>query len=157
MIIYSYYESPVGRLLLHGEDRLQGLVFPAGKTPQQVGPDWRHEPLGFDSVKQQLDLYFQGRLTQFDLELDMKGTEFQRQVWQRLKEIPYGRTISYGELAESIGNPKAVRAVGLANGKNPIPVIVPCHRVIGKNGSLTGFGGGLAIKQFLLDLELTHR
>lgn len=154
---YTYFDSPVGRLLLYGESCLQGLVFPHGKTPQKIGADWHNDPSGFEPVKNQLDLYFQGRLTCFDLELDMGGTAFQRQVWKQLTKIPYGRTISYGQLAEDIGNPKAFRAVGLANGKNPIPVIVPCHRVIGKNGSLTGFGGGMAVKRFLLDLEHSQR
>ena len=155
MKTYSYFDSPVGRLLLYGGRRLQGLVFPEGKTRRDPAPEWTYDPGSFDGVKAQLDLYFKGQLTAFDLALDLRGTPFQKQVWQHLTAIPYGRTTTYGDLARDIGNPKAVRAVGLANGKNPVPIIVPCHRVVGKDGSLTGFGGGLAVKQFLLDLERT--
>ncbi|MBO0838982.1 MAG: methylated-DNA--[protein]-cysteine S-methyltransferase, partial [Actinobacteria bacterium] len=101
----------------------------------------------------QLDAYFAGELTEFSLPLAPAGTQFQRQVWAALQQIPYGQTWSYGQLAEKIGNPAAVRAVGLANGRNPIAVVIPCHRVIGADGSLTGYGGGLDRKRFLLDLE----
>lgn len=101
----------------------------------------------------QLQAYFRGELKEFDLPLVMEGTDFQLRVWNALRAIPYGETISYAQLARHVGNPKAVRAVGLANGRNPIPIIVPCHRVIGSDGSLTGFGGGLATKKKLLELE----
>ena len=153
---YSYYESPVGSLLLHGEDLLEGLVFPKSKIRKNIEAQWILTPSRFDPVKKQLDDYFHGRLKTFDLGLFLKGTDFQKTVWQALAQIPYGQTISYGELAEQINNPKACRAVGLANGKNPIPIIIPCHRVIGKNGKLTGFGGGISVKQHLLELESTH-
>ncbi|MCG8636323.1 MAG: methylated-DNA--[protein]-cysteine S-methyltransferase [Desulfobacterales bacterium] len=156
MMKYSYAESPIGKLLLYGGQCLEGLMFPKGKTRKDPEPDWVEDPDAFSRVKEQLDLYFQGKLTRFDLEMRFSGTDFQKQVWQALTRIPYGETISYGELAGRIGNPKASRAVGLANGKNPIPIIVPCHRVIGKNGKLTGFGGGLDVKAFLLDLEKNH-
>ncbi len=153
---YSYHESPVGWLLLYGEDLLEGVVFPKSKTKIKMDAQWVPVPSRFDSVKKQLDDYFQGRLKIFDLGLSLQGTDFQKKVWHALTQIPYGKTISYGELAQRIGNPKACRAVGLANGKNPIPIIIPCHRVIGKNGKLTGFGGGIPVKQHLLELESTH-
>lgn len=104
----------------------------------------------------QLGAYFAGELTEFDLELELVGTDFQRRVWAALQTIPYGQTASYGEIAERIGAPGAARAVGLANGHNPISIIVPCHRVVGATGSLTGYGGGIDRKRFLLDLEHTH-
>jgi methylated-DNA-[protein]-cysteine S-methyltransferase len=150
---YCYFESPVGRLLLTGNNVLEGLDFPGSRTRVEPGTDWILEEETFADVISQLDAYFKGELTCFDLELKPRGTQFQKKVWQELTQIPYGKTISYGELAKRIGNPKASRAVGSANGKNPISIIVPCHRVIGKNGSLTGFGGGLGVKQTLLDLE----
>lgn len=155
-MVYSFISSPVGRLLLYGRHGLEGLVFPEGKTPQTIEDGWKEDPARFRVVQEQLALYFEGKLKAFDLGLSMGGTDFQKQVWQALTRIPYGTTMTYGELAQAIGNPKAVRAVGLANGKNPIPIIVPCHRVIGKDGKLTGFGGGLEVKQFLLDLEKAH-
>ncbi|MFE1952298.1 methylated-DNA--[protein]-cysteine S-methyltransferase [Streptomyces sp. NPDC059524] len=107
----------------------------------------------FGAVVEQLEAYFQGDLKEFDLPLDLHGTPFQRSVWERLRQIPYGETRTYGELAEALGNPGASRAVGLANGKNPVGVIVPCHRVVGADGSLTGYGGGLPRKRRLLDFE----
>jgi len=106
---------------------------------------------------EQLEAYFKGELTQFDLELNAQGTQFQKMVWQELVKIPYGEIISYSELAKRIGNPNASRAVGMANGKNPISIIIPCHRVIGKNGSLTGFGGGLEVKKNLLEFEKRNK
>jgi methylated-DNA-[protein]-cysteine S-methyltransferase len=127
MIQYRTIDSPIGTL-----------------TP---------EPSGFDDVVDQLCAYFAGELTDFDIELDLAGTEFQRRVWKALLTIPYGQTRSYGQIAEQIGASGAARAVGLANGHNPIAIIVPCHRVIGANGSLTGFGGGLGRKRTLLELE----
>lgn len=153
---YSYVSSPVGRLLLAGHDNLESLHFPTGKTRIEPGPKWINAPEKFESSRQQLNAYFKGELKKFNLELNPKGTGFQKRVWDQLVNIPYGMTISYGELARRIGNPKAFRAVGLANGKNPISIIVPCHRVIGANGSLTGFGGGIEVKQYLLDLESRH-
>ena len=154
---YCYFESPVGNLLLTGNESLEGLHFPLGKTRIEPGKDWIYKEELFLEAIDQLKGYFKGERTSFDLELKVQGTDFQKMVWKELVKIPYGETISYGELAERIGNPNACRAVGLANGKNPISIIVPCHRVIGKNGSLTGFGGGLEAKKTLLDLEKNIR
>ena len=154
---YCYYESPVGPLLLTGRDRLETLNFPLGKTRREPESDWTEDDAFFSDVLNQLEAYFNGSLRHFDLDLDLTaGTPFQQKVWQELKNIPYGRTISYGELAARIGNPNAFRAVGMANGKNPISIIIPCHRVIGKDGSLTGFGGGIDVKKQLLCLEQTN-
>jgi methylated-DNA-[protein]-cysteine S-methyltransferase len=153
-VYYTRFESPVGPLLLAGESKALRLVsFESGKrsVPAQVG--WKQDRAPFAEVIRQLKAYFRGELKEFDLPLEMQGTEFQLRVWNELRAIPYGETISYAQLAGRIGNPKAVRAVGLANGSNPIPIIVPCHRVIGSDGSLTGFGGGLATKKKLLELE----
>ena len=150
---YCYFESPLGKLLLTGHQLLEGLHFPKGKTRVEPEKDWVYKEDLFLEAIDQLEAYFKGELTEFDLKLNARGTHFQNKVWQQLLKIPYGETISYGELAKRIGNPKASRAVGMANGKNPISIIVPCHRVIGKNGSLTGFGGGIEAKKFLLDLE----
>lgn len=150
---YCTFDSPVGQLLLAGEDGLEIISFPKGKTRVIPEPDWISTTQPFSDAISQLTAYFAGRLTEFSLALSPKGTDFQQRVWQELTRIPYGQTISYGELAARIGNPKASRAVGMANGKNPIPIVIPCHRVIGKNGSLTGFGGGIDIKRQLLELE----
>ncbi len=154
---YSYCDSPVGPLLLRGErDALHGLHFSTGNKARGADPEWERYDEPFRGVKRQLDEYFRGKRKAFDLALDPQGTPFQRSVLDALLEIPYGETRSYLDIAERIGNPKAVRAVGSANGSNPIAVIIPCHRVIGSNGSLTGFGGGLESKRYLLDLELSH-
>ncbi|MBL6996499.1 methylated-DNA--[protein]-cysteine S-methyltransferase [Desulfobacula sp.] len=150
---YCYFESPAGNLLLTGNELLEGLHFPLGKTRIEPEKDWIYKKELFLQAIDQLKAYFKGELTRFDLELNVQGTDFQKTVWRELVKIPYGETISYGQLAQRIGNPKASRAVGMANGKNPISIIIPCHRVIGKNGNLTGFGGGLEAKRTLLDLE----
>ena len=121
------------------------------KTADQA--DWIEDPAGFGDVIAQLEAYFAGELTEFDIVLDLEGTEFQKRVWAELLTIPYGQTRSYGEMARNLGKPGASRAVGLANGRNPVSIIVPCHRVIGADGSLTGYGGGLDRKTHLLDLE----
>ena len=140
--------------MLVGEGRvLSGLYMQEAPRPMPVRPEWRREDDAFPEVRSELDEYFAGERTDFGVALEMKGTPFQRTVWSALREIPYGETRSYGELARAIGNPSAVRAVGLANGRNPIAVIVPCHRVIGADGTLTGYGGGLERKRTLLDLE----
>jgi methylated-DNA-[protein]-cysteine S-methyltransferase len=153
-MMYTTMESPVGRLLLAGDERaLRQVSFADGRRSAGVQVGWLENAGAFAEVIRQLQAYFRGELRTFDLPLAMGGTEFQLRVWSALREIPYGETISYRELAERIGNLKAVRAVGLANGSNPIPIIVPCHRVIGSDGSLTGFGGGLENKRKLLDLE----
>lgn len=151
---YVIVDSPIGALLLAGESGvLQVLAFQSGTRARGPSPEWRHAPQAFAGVRAELDRYFAGSLREFASPLRPAGTEFQQRVWRELRRIPYGETISYLELATRIGNPKAVRAVGLANGANPLPVIVPCHRVIGSNGSLTGFGGGLPLKRALLDHE----
>ena len=147
-------DSPIGPLLLVGDDAgLRQIAFPKNGKAAEAEPNWREDRSAFRELTSQLDAYFQGELERFDLLLAPEGTAFQQNVWHELSNIPYGRTISYGELARRIGNPKASRAVGLANGSNPIPIIIPCHRVIGSNGKLTGYGGGLAIKEKLLALE----
>jgi methylated-DNA-[protein]-cysteine S-methyltransferase len=149
-MFYTQIESPVGPLTLVGDESgLQELAF-GNKAPQHD----RIEDKGrLAEAIRQLRAYFAGDLEAFELSLTPKGTPFQLQVWKHLCDIPYGETISYGELARRIGNPNASRAVGLANGSNPIAIIVPCHRVIGSNGKLTGYGGGLPIKEKLLALE----
>ena len=146
--------SPVGPLLLAGDgQRLQRIHFQSGPPARIVEDHWRADARPFRQVIAQLQAYFAGRLRAFELPLAPAGTDFQCSVWRQLRRIPYGETISYGELARRIGNPRASRAVGLANGANPLPIVVPCHRVIGADGSLTGFGGGLPIKRQLLALE----
>lgn len=151
---YTVIDSPVGPLTLAGTDGFLTALYMEPQRhrppPESFGePD--REP--FTEVIRQLDEYFAGGRTEFDLPLRPAGTPFQRTVWAALREIPYGETISYGQLADRIGKPTASRAVGLANGKNPIGIIVPCHRVVGANGSLTGYGGGLERKRHLLDFE----
>ena len=153
---YTYTDSPIGSLLLAGDgDNLHTLGFPGGKMQRRHEPGWIEDAAPFAQAIEQLRAYFAGELERFDLPLAPAGTEFQRKVWAALQDIPYGETRSYGELARQVGNGKASRAVGAANGQNPIPVIIPCHRVVGSDGSLTGFGGGLETKRRLLDLELT--
>jgi methylated-DNA-[protein]-cysteine S-methyltransferase len=149
------HESPVGPLTLTaGEDgALTRLLMQDQRHRGPDDPTWVEDQAPFEAARVQLDEYFAGERTEFALELRPHGTEFQRQVWNALLEIPYGTTSSYGELADRIGNPRAVRAVGLANGRNPIGIIIPCHRVIGADGSLTGYGGGLDRKVALLSLE----
>ena len=152
-------DSPVGPLLLAGDsEALHVLAFGVGSRPRAIDADWTLDTKGvLTNVRKELDQYFAGRLTTFTTKLAFNGTPFQNQVWKQLTRIPYGETISYLDLANRIDNPKAVRAVGMANGANPIAIIVPCHRVIGSNGSLTGFGGGLPTKRALLELEKGQR
>jgi len=151
---YTQIESPVGPLLLAADDAgLRQILFVKGRTPARPDPSWRENCAPLKETIRQLRSYFTGELEEFDLPLAPEGMAFQLKVWQRLCEIPYGETISYGELARRLGNPNASRAVGLANGSNPIPIVIPCHRVIGSNGKLTGYGGGLPIKEKLLALE----
>jgi methylated-DNA-[protein]-cysteine S-methyltransferase len=151
---YAWYDSPIGRLLLAGTHAgLNYVGFSSGKHAVSVSPHWTKDRSVFEAVIFQLDEYFAGQRKAFSLQLVPEGTDFQRAVWSELQNIPYGETISYKDLAHRIGKPKAVRAVGAANGANPIPIIIPCHRVIGHDGSLTGFGGGLPLKQRLLELE----
>ncbi len=154
VLYWHEIDSPVGRLLLAGDGRsLIHLGFQSGPRPQVPAGGWVADAAPFGAAIGQLGEYFAGRRRSFDLPLAPRGTEFQRRVWRALTGIPYGTTISYGELARRIGRPSASRAVGLANGANPLPIVVPCHRVIGADGSLTGFGGGLPIKRKLLALE----
>ena len=151
---YHYHTTSIGELLLAGSgSHLSLLGFPSGKMQRRHEFDWTKDESPFIEACVQLDAYFAGELKNFDLQLMPKGTAFQESVWHALIEIPYGETCSYGQLAANIGKPKASRAVGAANGVNPIPVIIPCHRVIGASGKLTGFGGGIETKQFLLGLE----
>jgi methylated-DNA-[protein]-cysteine S-methyltransferase len=154
MMYWHEMESPVGPLLLAGDGaKIKVIHFRGGPRPRGPERGWVSDPLPFAAAVAQLEEYFAGQRQVFDLPLAPEGTVFQRAVWQALTRIPYGETISYGELARRIGKPQASRAVGLANGANPLPIVVPCHRVIGADGSLTGFGGGLDIKRKLLALE----
>ena len=151
---YSTTDSPIGALLLLSDgDNVTGLYQDSQKYRPEAQPNWRRGDSQFVEVKKQLQAYFAKELTAFDLPLAMSGTEFQRKVWAGLLTIPCGQTLSYLGLARQINAPKAVRAVGLANGKNPISIIVPCHRVIGSNGKLTGYAGGVPRKQWLLEHE----
>lgn len=150
-------DSPVGLLTLAGRDgRLMHLRM-VDQTYEPSRDDWEADDSAFPDAVEQLAEYFAGERTVFDLELHMVGTAFQRRVWTALQAIPYGETCTYGDIAREIGSPGAFRAVGLANGHNPIGIVVPCHRVIGANGSLTGYGGGLGRKRVLLDLEKSRR
>lgn len=154
MISFTEISSPIGSLLLAASDLQLRLVwFLAKNQPSPADAIWKEDASALREPVRQLRAYFAGELENFDLPLAPEGTPFQKKVWTELCSIPYGETISYGELARRIGNPIASRAVGLANGSNPIPIIIPCHRVIGSNGKLTGYGGGLPIKEKLLALE----
>jgi len=151
---YRYMNSPIGEILVAGDsDGLKYVGFPSGKGRVEPDASWRLDEKGFSDVIGQMAEYFAGTRSEFELKLAPDGTPFQLAVLDALQRIPYGETCSYGDIATLIGKPKAVRAVGAANGRNPLPIIIPCHRVIGSNGSLTGFGGGLPTKRFLLDLE----
>tara|TARA_B100001094_G_C17810396_1_gene613504 strand:+ start:55 stop:549 length:495 start_codon:yes stop_codon:yes gene_type:complete len=151
---FTTFLSPIGELTLTGNDAsLTGLYFSIGPKARSADPSWERDDQRFAEAVAQLDAYFAGRLRAFDLRLKPRATPFQAQVLGALQEIPYGESRSYKDIAQAIGNPKAVRAVGAANGANPIAIIIPCHRVVGSNGGLTGFGGGLPGKRYLLDLE----
>ena len=157
MTYYTYMESPVGRLLLAGDETgLQRVAFAEGGKALEPEPDWHEDDRPLQQAVEQLKAYFAGDLRTFDLPLRMEGTPFQLAVWRALQDIPYGETASYGEIARRVGTPQGSRAVGLANGSNPIAIVVPCHRVIGSNGKLTGYGGGLNNKETLLALERKH-
>ena len=150
---WTTMKTPVGELFIAGcGGKLTDVLFhrPRRGFP---GPMWEKSAKPFAEVEKQIGEYFRGERTKFDLDLAPEGTSFQLAAWRQLRRIPYGKTISYGEQAKRMGNPKASRAVGGANGENPISIIVPCHRVIGADGRLTGFGGGLGMKKKLLDLE----
>lgn len=153
-MFYDEISSPIGRLLLCGErGPLQGVYMQDGPRPFTLPTGSRREPGAFVAAREQLMEYFSGHRCSFELPMAPRGNVWELRVWQVLREIPYGETISYGELASRVCTASAARAVGLANGRNPISVIVPCHRVVGADGSLTGFGGGLERKHTLLDLE----
>jgi len=151
---YCYLDTPIGELLLAGDDDGLAMVgFPKGPMRRNPESDWIFNEKPLTAARRQLREYFAGKRRSFELPLKLSGTNFQQSVLRALQEIPYGETVSYGEIARRIGRPRAVRAVGAANGRNPLPIVIPCHRVIGKSGDLTGFGGGLDTKEALLRLE----
>lgn len=153
-MLYTTLHSPIGELLLAGDGRsLHHLSMQSGRRPLALDPAWVRDDDAFGVVAGQLDEYFAGARRSFDVPVVPHGNPFERSVWRALLEIPYGETTTYGAVAREIGHPDAARAVGLANGRNPIAVIIPCHRVIGADGTLTGYGGGLERKRLLLDLE----
>jgi methylated-DNA-[protein]-cysteine S-methyltransferase len=155
---YRITESPVGFLTIAGDGEAVTALRMEDQAHPPAGTEaWVRDDRAYPDVVEQLDEYFAGARTEFDVTLRLEGTEFQRRVWAGLLEIPYGETSSYGELATRIGQPRASRAVGLANGRNPVGIIVPCHRVVGSTGALTGYGGGLHRKRALLDLEHSYR
>jgi methylated-DNA-[protein]-cysteine S-methyltransferase len=151
---YDIIESPICQILLAGdEEGLKHVIFLKGEKHAEIPDNWVISKEFFRKAEKQLEAYFSGNLKSFDLKLAAKGTDFQKAVWKALCEIPYGETLTYKDIAESIGKPKAYRAVGHANNLNPIAIIVPCHRVIGSTGKLVGYASGLDIKEFLLKLE----
>jgi methylated-DNA-[protein]-cysteine S-methyltransferase len=155
---YRHLETPLGKVLLTGRDgTLTGLHFTGLNATPAIDPAWVLDDSGFGHICSQLDEYFAGSRQSFDLPLQMDGSPFQKEVWSALLDIQYGETASYGEIARRIGRRGAARAVGAANGRNPIAIIVPCHRVIGADDTLTGYGGGLDRKAWLLDLERGFR
>ena len=157
MIVTTVVASPVGPLtLIAGAAGLRQVVFGAEQPPAAADGDGEAMRI-LDQTQRQLAAYFAGERRRFDLPLDPRGTPFQLAAWRSLAEIPYGKTITYGEQARRLGRPGAARAVGAANGRNPLPIVVPCHRVVGADGRLVGFGGGLAAKRYLLDLEVSVR
>ena len=159
MIVHAFHATPIGRLLLVGEQddargvRLSGIYMEQHRHGPAVDPSWAEDSLAFGDVARQLDEYFAGMRATFDLPLAPAGTPFQRRVWAELASIPQGMTVTYGELARRVGHPGAARAVGAAVARNPISIVVPCHRVVGSDGTLTGYAGGVARKAFLLALE----
>jgi methylated-DNA-[protein]-cysteine S-methyltransferase len=153
-MVYDEIDSPVGPLLVVADESgLRRIFFPEEGRAHAPEAGWVRDPRPFARLHEQLAEYFAGRRRTFALDLAPEGTAFQRETWRALSAIPYGETISYAELARRVGRPNASRAVGAANGANPLPIVVPCHRVIGADGSLTGFGGGLPVKRALLELE----
>jgi methylated-DNA-[protein]-cysteine S-methyltransferase len=154
LLTHDVVDSPLGPVTLLGHDgRLCGLFFEVHRWAPGADRWGERAPGAFGPVAEQLDAYFAGSLTTFDVDLHLAGTEFQRRVWTALQQVPFGATTTYAELAEAIGRPAAARAVGAANGRNPVSIIVPCHRVVGTDGTLTGYGGGLPRKHALLTLE----
>jgi methylated-DNA-[protein]-cysteine S-methyltransferase len=160
MTLFTYHNSPLGALLLTGDRQsLTGIYLPQQKYYPTLGPGWEEDPDAepFEATRTQLDGYFAGDRHSFDLPLAPVGTEFQHQVWHLLRQIPYGETRSYGDLAQDLKLPGGARAVGAANGRNPLSIVVPCHRVIAASGALTGYAGGLDRKQWLLRHEQAFR
>ncbi len=157
VMTYSVYDCPVGPLLLAGDTHALHLIsFPNKDHAALIKSDWVRDDAGFDAVIAQLEAYFAGKLEGFDLPLHMGGSPFQNAVWRALCDIPFGETITYGELALMVDRPGGAQAVGAANGANPLPIVIPCHRVIGANKTLTGFGGGIETKRFLLEHEIKY-
>ena len=153
-MLYTLVDSPLGDIIISGNAKsVTGVAFADSSKASGLEPNLDRDDDAFHAAAEQLRAYFAGALTRFDVPLETGGTPFQRRVWQALLAIPYGTTTTYGKLAAELGDPRAMRAVGLANGRNPISIIVPCHRVIGADGSLTGYGGGLPRKQWLLAHE----
>jgi len=153
-MVYDLIDTPLGPLAVTGdEEGIRQIAFQQGRLPLKIKDHWKRDPVFLKAAGRQLTAYFAGELQCFDLTLAPVGTDFQQRVWRALKQIPYGHLVSYRDIAVAIDNPKAFRAVGGANGKNPIPIIIPCHRVIGSQGQLVGFGEGLDIKKQLIDLE----
>jgi methylated-DNA-[protein]-cysteine S-methyltransferase len=151
---FDEFKSPIGKLRVAVDERgLRYVLFDSNKHPPKHISDWLRDRSPTRQAREQLLQYFAGEIKTFELAISFDGTEFQQRTWNQLASIPYGKTWSYSDLAIRVGSPKAVRAVGSANGRNPIPIVLPCHRVIGSNGSLTGFGGGLPIKKWLLEHE----
>lgn len=153
-VYYTHLDSPVGAFLVSGTDKALTMTsFSSGHQQRQPEPHWKQDPAPLRYALDEFEAYFAGEPIEFTAPVELNGTPFQRSVWEALLTLPYGATTSYGELAQAIGRPKAARAVGAANGANRLPVIIPCHRVLGSDHSLTGFGGGLAAKEILLRLE----
>ena len=157
MLYYSYMTSPLGPLLIAGDSAgLRLIHFQRGTTPPPVASDWHEDRQFLGAAMEQIAAYFAGTLRQFSLALAPQGTPFQHAVWRALQDIPYGATTSYGALARQLGKPQAARAVGAANGRNPLALVIPCHRVVGSTGKLIGYAGGLDIKEALLAFERRH-
>ena len=151
---FDEFKTPIGMLKIAVDAKgLRYVLFESNKHEPSHGMEWKKDRSPTNEARQQLLQYFSGERIEFELEISLAGTEFQRRTWQMLASIPYGQTWSYAELAKRVESPKAVRAVGAANGRNPLPIVLPCHRVIGSDGSLTGFGGGLPVKKWLLEHE----
>jgi len=154
MFYYDIISTPIGQLLLlSNNDGLKKILFEDQFDTSNIDSNWLHDSSKLNLVKEQLDAYFSKTLTQFNLELAPEGTVFQKQIWNELLQIPHGELRSYQDIANAISKPTACRAVGMANSQNPIPIVIPCHRVIGKNGKLTGYAGGLENKYKLLQIE----
>ena len=154
---YTWINTAVGKILIAGDDAgLRTISFEKGKYSAEIGIDWKKDEVFLKNAVDQLKSYFAGELKKFDLPLCPEGTPFQKSVWKALLNIPYGKTASYKDIAVAVKNPKAVRAVGGANGRNPIPIVIPCHRVISSDGKMGGYSSGLDIKERLLKLEREH-